>query len=85
LNKCEKHPNAAPYLIQIKTFREKWSKGCENGASPDTIAKAVLHAATSSAPKRRYAPNGDAKLGKFLKKWFGYGLIDRVLPGQSIK
>lgn len=85
LDKCEKHPNAAAYGGQIKTFREKWGKGVDNGASPDTIAKAVLHAAQSSSPKRRYAPNGDAKLGKFLKKWFGYGLIDRVLPGQSIK
>ncbi len=85
LDKCESHPHATPYKAQINTFREKWSAGCKNGASPDTIAKVVLHAAQSSSPKRRYAPNPDAKLGKFLKRWFGYGLIDRILPGQSIK
>ncbi len=85
LDKCEKHPDAEPYMQQMNTFREKWSKGCQNGSSPDTIAKAVLHAAKSSSPKRRYTPNADGKLGKFLKNWFGYGLIDRILPGASIK
>jgi len=85
LNKCEKHPDAEPYKEQMKTFREKWSKGCKNGSSPDTVAKAVLHAAQSNSPKRRYTPNADGKLGKFLKRWFGYGLIDRMLPGASIK
>ena len=85
LDKCEKHPNAAPYKNQMKTFREKWSAGCKNGSSPDTIAKAVLHAAQSNSPKKRYTPNTDGKLAKFLKRWFGYGLIDRILPAASIK
>jgi len=85
LDKCENHPNAASYKEQIKIFREKWGKGIDNGASPVTIAKAVLHAAQSSAPKRRYAPNMDTKLAKFMKRWFGYGLIDQVMPGQTIK
>jgi hypothetical protein len=61
------------------------TKGLEGNINPYAIAKVVLHAAQSSSPKRRYAPNPDAKLGKFLKRWFGYGLIDRILPGQSIK
>ncbi len=85
LDKCEKHPNAGPYKEQMKNFRKNWSKGCQNGASSDTIAKAVLHAAKSGSPKRRYAPNADGKLGKFMKRWFGYGLIDQILPGASIK
>ena len=85
LDKCEKHPNAAPYKEQMRNFREKWSKGCKNGASPDTIATAVLHAAQSSSPKRRYTPNADGKLAKFLERWFGYGLIDRISPGATIK
>ena len=85
LDKCEGHPDAAPYRGQMKAFREKWGRGVDNGASPDTIAKAVLHAAQSSSPKRRYAPNLDGRTGKFMKRWFGYSLIDRVLPGQSIR
>jgi len=85
LDKCENHPNAAPYKEQMKNFREKWSKGINNGASPDTIAKAVLHAAQSSSPRRRYAPNMDTKLAKFVKRWFGYGLIDNIMLGQTIK
>jgi NAD(P)-dependent dehydrogenase (short-subunit alcohol dehydrogenase family) len=85
LDKCENHPNAAPYEEQIKIFREKWGRGIDNGASPDTIAKAVLHAAQSSSPKRRYAPNMDTKLAKFMKRWFGYGAIDKIMPGQTIK
>jgi len=85
LSKCEAHPDAAPYRQQMKTFREKWGRGVDSGASPDTIARAVLHAAQSPAPSRRYVPNCDGRLGKFLKARFGYGLIDKVLPGQSIR
>ncbi len=85
LDKCEKHPNAAPYKTQMKNFRAHWSKGVDNGASPDTIAKAVLHAARSSAPKRRYTPNLDGKVAKFIKKWMGHGVLDLILPGQTIK
>ena len=69
----------------MKTFREKWGRGVDKGSSTETIAKAVLRAAQSASPRRRYTPNFDGQLGKFLKAWFGYGLLDRVLPGQSIK
>ena len=85
LEKCEKHPNAADYAEQMKTFREKWGKGIDNGASPDTIAKAVLHAATDKNPKRRYRPNIDAIAAVFMKDWLGDGFLDKILPGQMIK
>ncbi len=85
LDKCEKHPNAEPYKTQMKNFREKWGKGIDKGASPNTIAKAVLHAAQSSNPRRRYCPNMDAKFAKFAKRWMGYGLLDAILPSQTIK
>jgi NAD(P)-dependent dehydrogenase (short-subunit alcohol dehydrogenase family) len=83
LDKCEKHSNAAAYQAQMKTFREAWSKGVDSGSSPDSIAKAVLHAATARSPRRRYTPNADGMLGKLLKSWFGYTLLDRLMPGGS--
>lgn len=84
LDKAEKHPNASAYAHQMKTFREKWGKGIDNGSSPDTIAKVVLHASTAKKPKRRYHPNTDAKMGIFMKRWFGYSLLDKMLPNQMI-
>lgn len=85
LDKAGKHPNAAAYAEQMKVFRAKWGKGIENGASPDTIAKVVLHAATSSRPRRRYHPNADAKVAIFARRFLGYGVLDRILPGQAIR
>ncbi len=84
LDKAEQHDNASAYAHQMKTFRKKWSTGIDKGASADTIAKVVLHAASSKKPKRRYHPNMDAKAAIFMKRWFGYGLIDKAIPGQSI-
>lgn len=34
------HPNATSYQNQIKTFREKWGKGIDNGATPEAITHA---------------------------------------------
>ena len=84
LDKAEQHPNASAYAHQMKTFREKWGTGIDKGASPDTIAKVVLDAAASKKPKRSYHPNTDAKAGLFMKRWFGYGFLDKMLPGQMI-
>ncbi len=84
LDNAEQHPNAYAYAHQIKTFREKWSTGIDKGASPDTIAKVVLHAARANRPKRRYHPNLDAKAALFMKRWFGHGLLDKFVPGQTI-
>lgn len=85
LDMAEKHPNAQAYQRQMKIFRKKWGKGIDNGASPDTIAKAVLHAASADNPKRRYHPNSDARMAIFMKRFFGYGALDAMLPSQSIK
>ena len=85
LDKAEQHVNASAYANQMKIFRKKWSDAIDKGASADTIAKVVVHAATSKKPKRRYHPNMDAKAGIFMKRWFGYGLLDKAVPGQSIK
>jgi len=85
LDKCEKHENAAPYKQQIQTIRKKFSQNTHNGASPDVIAKVVLHAATSRSPKRRYSPTFDAKLVKFTRHILGYRVVDRILPGQTIR
>lgn len=84
LDKAEQHPNASAYTHQMKTFRKKWGAGIDKGSSPVTIAKAVLKAATSKNPKRRYHPNMDAKLALFLKRWFGHRVLDKVLPIQTI-
>ena len=84
LEKCEKHSNAPAYAEQMRTFRKKWGKGIDNGSSPDSIAKVVLHAASARNPKRRYRPNLDAKAAVFMKRWFGAGFLDRLMPGQSI-
>ncbi len=85
LGKAERHPNAAAYVDQMKAFRAKWGKGIDNGASPDTIARVVLHAATSPKPKRRYHPHADAKFAIFAKRFLGYGVLDRIIPGQTIR
>ena len=85
LEKCKNHPNASAYAHQMNTFREKWGKGIDNGSSPDTIAKVVLRAATASNPKRRYRPNMDAKIAVFMRRWFGMGFLDKILPGQMIQ
>ncbi len=85
LDKAEQHPNASAYAHQMKTFRKKWGTGIDKGASPDTIAKVVVHAATAKKPKRRYHPNIDAKAAIFMRRWFGYGLLDKIMPGQTIK
>ena len=85
LDKAEAHPNADAYQHQMKVFREKWSSGIDNGASPETIAKVVLQAATASHPKRRYHPNMDAQSAIFMRRFFGYGLLDAAIPGQSIR
>ncbi len=85
LDKCERNPDSGPYRNQIKNFRKKWSRGIHRGADPDKIARAVLHAAQSRNPRRRYTPTADARLAKSLKRWFGYGLIDIALPGQTIR
>ena len=84
LEKCEKHPNASAYAHQMQTFRKKWGDGIDKGSSPDSIAKVVLQAATARNPKRRYRPNMDAKAAVFMKRWFGIGFLDRIIPGQSI-
>lgn len=85
LDKCEKHPNAQVYASQMKAFRKNWGTGIDKGALPDTIAKIVVKAATDKKPKRRYRTNMDAKMGVFMKRWFGYGLLDKILPGSMIK
>ncbi len=84
LDKAQQNPHASAYVHQMKTFRKKWGTGIDKGASPDTIAKVVLHAATAKKPKRRYHPNMDAKAAIFIKRWFGYGALDKMLPNQMI-
>ena len=85
LDKAEQHPNAAAYEAQMTVFRKKWSAGIDGGASPKTIARAVLHAASAPKPRRQYRPNMDSRLAFFMKRWFGYGLLDKMMPGQSIR
>ena len=85
LDMAEAHPNAQAYQKQMKAFRKKWGKGIDKGSSPDTIAEAVLQAATADKPKRRYHPNSDARMGIFLRRFFGYGLLDAMMPRQLIK
>jgi hypothetical protein len=34
---------------------------------------------------RRYHPNRDAKMAIFMKRFGGGALIDRVVPGMSIR
>lgn len=85
LDKSEKHANAPAYASQMKNFREKWGKGIDGGAHPDTVAKVVLHAATADKPKRRYHPHMDAKFALFMRHFVGYWMIDRIIPGVTIK
>ncbi|MEM9654398.1 MAG: SDR family NAD(P)-dependent oxidoreductase [Actinomycetota bacterium] len=85
LDRALANPESAPYKNQIETFRQKWSAGIDSGASPDTIAKVVKQAFESDKPRRRYHPNTDARAGIFIKRWLGSRVLDRMLPGQSIR
>ncbi len=85
LDLAGRHPEAAAYQKQMDTFRRKWSEGIDNGASADTIADAVVKAFGSDNPKRRYRPNADARAGVLSKRLFGSFLLDRIVPGQSIR
>ena len=85
LDLAAQQPEAGAYKDQIANFREKWSKGIDSGSSPDTIAKVVKQAFESKKPKRRYHPNADARAGIFMKRWLGHRVLDRMLPGQSIR
>ena len=85
LDAAERRPNADAYQKQMTVFRKKWSAGIDNGASADTIAQSVLQAATADKPRRQYRPNMDARLACFIKRWFGYSVLDLILPGQSIR
>lgn len=85
LDKAEKHPQAQAYKKQMKIFRKKWGEGITNGSNPDTIARVVSKAFRAKNPKRRYHPNMDAKAAYWIKKLFGDWLLERILPGQTIK
>lgn len=85
LDKAAQHPNASAYIHQINTFRTKWwTQYWSNGASTDTITKAVLHAATSKRPKRYYRPNMDSKFSVFAARFLGYWFLDRLIPRLTI-
>ncbi|KAJ54985.1 hypothetical protein ACMU_14595 [Actibacterium mucosum KCTC 23349] len=85
LDKCEQHENAPAYAHQMKTFRKKWSDGIANGAKPETIANAVHKAFTDAKPRRRYHPNMDARAAYYIKRIFGDGLLDMMVPRSSIR
>ena len=78
-------PDADAYTRQIENFRANWSKGIDDGASPDTIAAVVKKAFESRKPRRRYRPNADAKAAVNMKRFVGDWLLDRVIPGQTIR
>lgn len=84
LDMAEQHPSASAYATQIKNFRKTWSAGIINGASPDTIAKVVVRAFKRRRPRRRYHPNMDAKAAIIMKRYFGHGLMDRVITRMTI-
>ena len=85
LDKAREHPEAHAYDSQMKTFRKKWGRGVENGAHPDTIAHVVYKAFTVRKPKRRYHPNIDAESIIFIRRVFGFWLVDKIIPRITIK
>jgi len=85
LDVAERHPNAGAYRQQTTIFRKKWSSMVNDGSPVDTIARVVLQASTAARPRRQYRPNGDARLGAFLKRWGGYAALDRIVPGMTIR
>ena len=85
LDKCEAHPDAAPYADQMRNFRRNFSNGIRKGADPETISEVVYRAFTDTNPRRRYHPNTDARMGIALQRIFGDWLTDRIMPGSSIR
>lgn len=85
LDECEQHPEAnEEYKRQIRNFRKRWSKGIDDCAKPELIAKAVLRAATDARPRRRYSPSMDAKMSMFMRRFLPAGLLENALRGVSI-
>ncbi len=85
LDLAAQDPGAEAYNEQRETFREKWSRGIKEGADPGTIAKVVVHALTSKRPKKRYHPNRDSRMAYWLKRITGDAVVDRMVPGMSIR
>ncbi len=79
LEMAEQHPDAKPYLDMIRAFRRVLDEDFATAAPPSKIAKDILHAITAKKPKRRYHSSFDAKIAIFVRHYFGYGLVDKLL------
>lgn len=84
LDLAAQHPAADAYAEQRENFRRHWSRGIDEGASPDTIAKVVVRAFNSTKPRRRYHPNMDARAAIWAKRLTPAAIADRIITRASI-
>jgi NADP-dependent 3-hydroxy acid dehydrogenase YdfG len=84
LDLAASHEAAGAYARQREHFRRTWSKGVEEGASPATVAKAVVRAVEATRPRRRYHPTLDARAAYWARRLVPTALIDRVIARITI-
>jgi short-subunit dehydrogenase len=54
-------------------------RGIETGDAPEVVADAVVKAATTEAPKRRYTAGKQARQVRFLRRFLPEAIVDRSL------
>ena len=84
MDKSDKVVKDPIYKAQQKALRENFKKSIESGDKVSVITKLVVRAVNDRNKKRYYSAN-QAKLAKFLKRTFGYALLDGFMINTSIK
>ncbi|WP_240841889.1 SDR family NAD(P)-dependent oxidoreductase [Acidaminobacter sp. JC074] len=84
LNKVEALIEDPIYLRHMTGLRKNFKKSIDGACEVETITKLVLKAVNDKKPKRTYTA-GEARLAKFLKKTFGYGLLDGFMVRTTLR
>lgn len=84
MDKLDKTLKDPIYKAQQAALRKNFQKSIETADKVETITKIVVRAVNDRSPKKYYTA-GQAKLAKFLKRTFGYGLLDSYMINTSIK
>lgn len=74
----KRSPQLEAYDALVRRMKRGSEKRYANAPGPELVAQAVHKAVSAKHPKRRYAVGKDAKAMIFIKRTFGYGLIDRM-------
>jgi len=76
LDRAAQSEFADVYAQELENFRELFTKGFNNGASVDTISKAVSKAFASKNPKHHFRPNADSIAGTISARFMPDSISD---------